>query len=312
MIFIVLWTSIFFILAIYLLQSPKVRGWLRILCKSWALWRIVIGMILVVGGIALAFKFQPITEGSITDTRKLFEKYSAETVQKIIDADIVKKDSACSLEHAKPEIAYVLPMIINSYYEIVEQRPTKPVIARLDDTLHFNMVGYKQFKNRGILLKILLRKKLGNRYAFDIVSEGSTHTLWMTYIGEPWDIEQLCALPVIEIARRNNVDPALLMSLLRHVSNFNFDYEGQKDAHGILSLHEGEGLEQIEVGAQKLSKLLQVGFSTENAVATFYPDPDLDAKPEDWMRSPLTNSWVHQVLDDVQFYHDNGLAVFKP
>lgn len=312
MIFIVLWTAIFAVLAIYLLQSPKVRAWLRILCKSWVLWRIVIVFVLVLTGIVLTFHFHPIDEAKTTDTKELFEKYSGELVQRIIDNGVVHKDSSCNLSHAKPELAYVLPMVINSYYEIVEQRPTKPVIARLDDTLYFNMVGYKQFKNRSILLNKLLRKKLGNRYAFDIVSEGSTHTLWMAYIGEPWDIEQLCALPVVEIARKYNLDPALLMSLIRHVSDFNFDYEGQKDARGILALHEKEGLEQIELGAQKLSKLLQIGLSMENAIATFYPEPDLDAKPENWMHSPLTKSWVDQVLSDVQFYQENGLDVFMP
>lgn len=307
MIFIVLWTSIFAVLAIYLLQSPKVRAWLRILSRSWVLWRIIIIICLVITGITLTFHFHPREMKKTTDTKALFESYSGELVNKIVDNGIVNKDSSCDMSHAKPEIAYILPMVIKSYYEIVEQRPTKPVIARLDDTLHFNMVGYKQFKNRSILLNKLLRKKLGNRYAFDIVSEGTTHTLWLTYIGDPWDIEQLCALPVIEIARRNNVDPALLMSLIRHVSAFNFDYEGQKDARGILSLHEKEGLEQIELGAQKLSKLLQIGLSMENAVATFYPDPDINAKPEDWMRSPLTKSWVDQVLGDIQFYKDNGI-----
>ena len=312
MIFIVLWTSILLALAIYLLQSPKIRGWLHIICKTRTLWRVSLAAFFLVGVIALAFLIQPSSEKNVTDTKAIFENYSAETVQKIVDGGLLKKDSACDITHASPELAYVLPLIIDSYYEIVDRRPTKPVISRLDDTLHFNMMGYKLFKNRGILLNKLLRKKLGNRYALGITSEGTTHTLWVTYVGKPWDTEQLCSLPVIEIARRNQVDPALLMSLIRHVSNFNFDYKGQKDTYGLLAMNAGEGLQQIELGAQKLSKLLQVGLSMENAVATFYPDPDLDAKPDDWMRSPLTKSWVHQVIGDVQFYHANGFAVFKP
>ena len=196
--------------------------------------------------------------------------------------------------------------MIAAYNEIVE-KPTLPVITRLDDTLHFTMNGYKQFKNRGIRLNKLLQKKLGNRYTTKITSEETTHTLEITYNGNPWDTEQLTALPVMEASRIYKLDPALLMSLIRHVSNFNFDFRGQKDAHGILALEKGEGLEQIFIGADRLSKQLRVGISQENAIATFYPEPEIGAKPENWHKSPLTKSWVDQVLSDIQFYRANGL-----
>jgi len=307
-IFAVLWFSISAVLALYLLRSPKVRGWLRVLKRAKLVWRIPLSLVILVAGVYGGYKALPKGETHTTNVQTIFETYSAQTIQKMVDAGIVKKDSACDMSHAKPEVAYIFPQVINSYNDIVE-RPTKPIITRLDDTLLFAMVGYKQFKNRGILINKQLRKKLGNRYAFGITTDSTSniHTLWLTYTGEPWTVEQLCALPVIEIANRNQVDPSLLMSLLRHVSNFNFDYQGQKDARGILALHDGEGLEQIELGAQKLHKLLQIGLSRENAVATFYPDPEHGAKPEDWMRSPLTKSWVDQVLTDVQYYHENGL-----
>lgn len=296
------------VLVIYLLQSPKVRGWLRVLKKAKLVWRIPLSLLILVGGVYWGYKSLPESATHTTDVQAIFETYSAQTIQKIVDAGIIKKDSSCNMSRVKPEIAYIFPLVLNTYNDVVD-RPTKPIITRLDDTLHFAMVGYKQFKNRGILMNKGLRKKLGNRYAFGIDTDSisNTHTLWLTYTGEPWNIEQLCALPVIEISRRNNVEPALVMSLIRHVSNFNFDYQGQKDARGILALHEGEGLEQIELGAEKLRKLLQVGLSRENAVATFYPDPEMGSKPEDWMRSPLTKSWVDQVLSDVQYYKDNGL-----
>ena len=99
------------------------------------------------------------------------------------------------------------------------------------------MNGYKQFKNRGIRLNKLLQKKLGNRYSSRIESEGTTHTLIVTYNGAPWDTEQLIALPVIDAAQSSQVDPALLMSLIRHVSNFDFDYRGQKDSLDQFSLN---------------------------------------------------------------------------
>ena len=306
MIFVALWTLILVFLAIYLGRSPKVRGWLKVLSRNRRIWRTLIATVLILATITLTYVFLPAANREDTDERKLFERYAAEAVLKLDTLQKIAVDSSCDLTHAEPELAYVLPLVIAAYNEIVE-KPTLPVITRLDDTLHFTMNGYKQFKNRGIRLNKLLQKKLGNRYTTKITSEETTHTLEITYNGNPWDTEQLTALPVMEASRIYKLDPALLMSLIRHVSNFNFDFRGQKDAHGILALEKGEGLEQIFIGADRLSKQLRVGISQENAIATFYPEPEIGAKPENWHKSPLTKSWVDQVLSDIQFYRANGL-----
>lgn len=306
MIFVALWTLILVFLAIYFGRSPKVRGWLKVLSRNRRIWRTLIATVLILATITLTYVFLPAANREDTDERKLFERYAAEAVLKLDTLQKIAVDSSCDLTHAEPELAYVLPLVIAAYNEIVE-KPTLPVITRLDDTLHFTMNGYKQFKNRGIRLNKLLQKKLGNRYTTKITSEETTHTLEITYNGNPWDTEQLTALPVMEASRIYKLDPALLMSLIRHVSNFNFDFRGQKDAHGILALEKGEGLEQIFIGADRLSKQLRVGISQENAIATFYPEPEIGAKPENWHKSPLTKSWVDQVLSDIQFYRANGL-----
>ncbi len=306
MIFVALWTLILVFLAIYLGRSPKVRGWLKVLSRNRRIWRTLIATVLILATITLTYVFLPAANREDTDERMLFERYAAEAVLKLDTLQKIEVDSSCDLTHAEPELAYVLPLVIAAYNEIVE-KPTLPIITRLDDTLHFTMNGYKQFKNRGIRLNKLLQKKLGNRYTTKITSEETTHTLEITYNGNPWDTEQLTALPVMEASRIYKLDPALLMSLIRHVSNFNFDFRGQKDAHGILALEKGEGLEQIFIGADRLSKQLRVGISQENAIATFYPEPEIGAKPENWHKSPLTKSWVDQVLSDIQFYRANGL-----
>ncbi len=306
MIFVALWTLILVFLAIYLGRSPKVRGWLKVLSRNRRIWRTLIATVLILATITLTYVFLPAANREDTDERMLFERYAAEAVLKLDTLQKIEVDSSCDLTHAEPELAYVLPLVIAAYNEIVE-KPTLPIITRLDDTLHFTMNGYKQFKNRGIRLNKLLQKKLGNRYTTKITSEETTHTLEITYNGNPWDTEQLTALPVMEASRIYKLDPALLMSLIRHVSNFNFDFRGQKDAHGILALEKGEGLEQIFIGADRLSKQLRVGISQENAIATFYPEPEIGAKPENWHKSPLTKSWVDQVLSDIQFYRANGM-----
>ena len=309
MTFVILWTIIFAFLAVYLGKSPRVRSWLKLIFKAPRVWRTIIGSVAFIVTIVVTYLMIPESSKPSTNERILFEDYAATAVMKLDSLQALKVDIDCNMQHPEPELVYVLPLILGAYNEIVE-KPTLPVVTRLDDTLHLALKGYKQFKNRGIRLNRLLQRKLGKRYKTKIESEGSTHTLIVTYNDEPWDTEQLTALPVMEAAQRNQLDPALLMSLIRHVSNFNFDYRGRKDSRGILALKEGEGLEQIFIGAERLGKMLQVGVSHENAVATFYPDPEINSKPENWSKSPLTKSWVDQVLSDVEFYHANGLSHF--
>lgn len=310
MIFVILWTIIFAFLAVYLGKSPRVRSWLKLIFKAPRVWRTIVGSVALIVTIIITYLIVPKSAETNINERSLFEDYAAIAVMKLDSLQALKVDDDCNMQHPKPELAYVLPMVLGAYNEIVE-KPTTPVITRLDDTLYFAMNGYKQFKNRGIRLNKLLQKKLGKRYKTQIVSEGSNHTLIVTYNGEPWDTEQLMALPVMEAAQIHHLDPALLMSLILHVSNFNFNFRGQKDSKGLLALKEGEGLEQIFIGAERLGKMLQVGVSHENAVATFYPDPEINSKPENWSKSPLTKSWVDQVLSDVEFYHANGLTRFN-
>ncbi len=309
MIFVILWTIIFAFLAVYLGRSPRVRSWLKLIFKAPRVWRTIIASVALVAAIVVTYLMIPESVETRISERSLFEDYAAVAVMKLDSVGALKVDNDCNMQHPEPELAYVLPLIVGAYNEIVE-KPTTPIVTRLDDTLYFTMSGYRQFKNRGIRLNRLLQKKLGKRYKTQIVSEGSSHTLVVTYDGEPWDTEQLTALPVMEAAQIHHLDPALLMSLIQHVSNFNFSYRGRKDSRGILSLKEGEGIEQIFIGAERLGKMFQVGVSQENAVATFYPDPEINSKPENWSKSPLTKSWVDQVLSDVEFYHENGLNRF--
>lgn len=310
MIFVILWTIIFALLAVYLGKSPRVRSWLKLIFKAPRVWRTIIGSVTLVLAIVITYLMVPKGTETNIDERSLFEDYAAIAVMKLDSLQALKVDTDCNMQHPEPELVYVLPLIIGAYNNIVD-KPTIPIVTRLDDTLYLAMKGYKQFKNRGIRLNKLLQKRLGKRYKTQIVSEGSNHTLIVTYTGEPWDTEQLMALPVMEAAQIHHLDPALLMSLILHVSNFNFNFRGQKDSKGLLALKEGEGLEQVFMGAERLGKMLQVGVSQENAVATFYPDPEINSKPENWSKSPLTKSWVDQVLSDVEFYHANGLTRFS-
>lgn len=321
MIFIAIWTAVFAFLTIFLLQSPKVRSWLAVLMRAKRLKQVTIFTIVIFVSILAAYKTHQMQEISERDYSHTFEEYSAQAMLKLDSIGRMLVDSTCNLEHPKPELAYIMPLVLNTYVEIVE-KPTRPVLVRIDDTLQIELRGYKQFKNRGIRLTKQLQRKLGNRYSIAITGEASVHTLQIVYTGTPWDTEQLMALPVTEAAMENQLDPALLMSLIRHVSNFDFNFKGPMDTHGLLAMggHSEEnhksglhlsrenldGINQIFAGAKRLSKQLQV-LSTENAIATFYPEKGMDYPDANWTRSPLIKSWVDQVLDDVEFYRNNGL-----
>jgi len=320
-IFIALWTTIFAFLAIYLLRSPKVRCWLKILVRAKLLRRVTICTVIIVAAIIAGYKSHPEQVEIPLDYRQIFFQYSAQAILKLDSIGNMKLDSSCNLDSPKPELSYVMPVVLNTYYEIVE-KATKPVLTRISDTLQLELRGYRQFKNRGIKLTRQLQRRLGNRYTVSILSEGSTHTLRISYTGTPWHKEQLFALPVMEAALKYHLDPALLMSLIRHVSNFDFNFKGPKGIRGLLAMgghaephgteedsvenSSQEGLNQIFLGAQRLSKQLQV-LSQENAIATFYPEQGMNYRDANWTKTPLIKSWVDQVLTDVQFYHENGL-----
>ena len=70
-----------------------------------------------------------------------------------------------------------------------------------------------------------MQQRLGARYLVKIDSRGENHRLELVYKGAPWSTEQLCGLPVMEASIRENVDPALLMAVIRHTSNFNLESE---------------------------------------------------------------------------------------
>lgn len=280
------------------------RSFCSVIFKAKTLRRLIIATVLIAAIIATIFLFLPKTNVPKTDSRAVYTAYSAHVLLKLDSLEKVRIN--CDLSKAKPEIAYVLPLIVNAYNSVVA-RATTPIIMRLDDTLMFKMSGYKQFKNRRAKLNKLLQKKLGNRYSISITSNGANHILQVSYIENLWDNEQLAALPVIEAAQINNIDPALLMSLIRHVSDFNFDFRGLKDSHGLLALESGKDLEQIFLGAKRLSSMLQIGISTKNAIASFYPTIDIYASKNNWSKSPLIKSWVNQVLNDIEFYHSNGM-----
>ena len=282
----------------------------RMMSKTlWRSTKVRIALVLppvVIAIIAIVFFFQPKVQPEQIEPGIIFRDYSRTLVEGLAKQGAITIDPACELDEPRPELAYMLPALVGVYRDIVK-KPTTARLVQLDDTLRLSFDGYKQFKNRTINIIKGAKKKLGPRYTFDMESQGETHTLIVTYKGEAWRNEQLCALPATEAGIRESTDAALLMSITRHISDFDFNYEGSKRERGLLALDTGEGLEQMFIGARRLRMALDTAQNTEDAIAAFYPIHDMQTMHSEWRKSPLKSSWVREVLKDVQYYRANGM-----
>lgn len=304
---IILWLIIAACIVLLFLRTQKGMRMFRVLWRSNKV-RIAVAIPpLCILAIALAFVYQRSgEEAPALETDTLFTDYSRGIIIGMRDQGAITIDTACNLDQAQPELAYMMPALVAVYKDVVK-KPTTARLVRLDDTLTLSFDGYKQFRNRTINILKGVKKKLGPRYTMGMQSIGESHQLTITYKGNPWSNEQLCALAATEAGIRDSVDAALLMSIIRHISDFNFNYKASKREKGLLALDSGEGLEQIFIGARKLRMALDTVQNTEDAVAAFYPIHDMQTMHSEWRKSPLKSSWVNEVLKDVQYYKANGI-----
>ena len=300
------WLCIAACILVLYFRTKKGRMMFKTLWRSTKVRVAVVVPPVVIAIIALVFFFQPKIQSEQVVPEAIFRDYSRMLVEELANQGVITIDPSCELDDPQPELAYMLPALVGVYHDIVK-KPTTARLTQLDDTLSLSFDGSKQFKNRTINLLKSVKKKLGPRYALDMQSEGENHTLVVTYKGEPWRNEQLCALPATEAGIRESTDAALLMSITRHISDFDFNYEGSKRERGLLALDTGEGLEQMFIGARRLRMALDTAQNTEDAVAAFYPIHDRQTMHSEWRKSPLKSSWVREVLKDVQYYRANGM-----
>lgn len=300
------WLCIAACILVLYFRTKKGRMMFKTLWRSTKVRVAVVVPPVVIAIIALVFFFQPKIQSEQVVPEAIFRDYSRMLVEELANQGVITIDPSCELDDPQPELAYMLPALVGVYHDIVK-KPTTARLTQLNDTLRLSFDGYKQFKNRTINILKGVKKKLGPRYALDMQSEGENHTLVVTYKGEPWRNEQLCALPATEAGIRESTDAALLMSITRHISDFDFNYEGSKRERGLLALDTGEGLEQMFIGARRLRMALDTAQNTEDAVAAFYPIRDRQTMHSEWRKSPLKSSWVREVLKDVQYYRANGM-----
>ena len=301
-----LWLSIAVCILVLCLKAKKGRLMFKTLWRSPKVKLAVILPVVITAAIGTAFLFQTKPSTEQLNSRMLFHGYSRMLVEGLANQGVITIDQNCDLSAPQPELAYMLPAIVGVYHSVVN-KPTTARLVQLGDTLKLSFDGYKQFRNRTINIMKGVHKRLGGRYILNMTSHGENHELMITYKGNPWSNEQLCALPAAEAGIRDSIDAALLMSIIRHISDFNFNYEGSNREKGLLALDSGEGLEQIFIGAKKLKVAIDTAKTTEDAVATFYPIHDMQTRHSEWRKSPLKSGWVTEVLNDVPYYRNNGL-----
>ena len=290
-------------------MTKKGRAVIRIFWRSTKVKLIILAWIAGITAIAIAYATHPAEEKPTPiDEQSQYQKFTTSAIQKLCDQGELIIDMNCDLDSAAPELAYILPTFLNNYNQIVT-RPTTPILESIKDTLQIKMIGYKKFKNRGIRLIKALQSDLGVRYESTIISDSTTHTLKITYVGKPWDNEHLCNLPVLEACIRERTDPAILMSIIQHTSGFQMNYQGKNNTSGLLALDSGIGLEQVNIGARRLKKVLETSPTLADAVAQFYPDAEHRNKFENWRKDPQKHYWVGQVLTDIQYYRSNGMTL---
>ena len=303
----IIWIAIVLFLSVFLGRTPKGRAWLSIVLRyrrfQWVVAAVFAILFFIFAGYAL-FPSSEVVERQ--NSRLVYVEYSKAMIEDMAKGGLFSIDSQYHVGAPLPELAYSLPALLDAYHAEV-RKPTLPRLLRLDDSLFLSFDGYKQFKNRGIRIVKRVQKRLGPRYTIRIVSSGMNHRLELGYRGALWSEEQLCALPVMEASLKENVDPALLMSIIRHVSNFKFDYRGLRGGVGLLALDSGDGLQQVYLGAELLSRSLRQVGSKEDAVMAFYPVRERGTIHEEWRNNPLKQSWLEEVLKDVSFYRENGL-----
>lgn len=308
---IALWFAILATIFGISLSTPKGRAMFKILVHSRKVRITGAACIIATVVIVLVFVFHPAPAAPEQhDARRVFEDYARTLVSAMENSGAITVDPQCETVNPMPELAYTMPALIEIYHEMVN-KPTTARLVRLDDTLVLSFDGYKQFKNRTIKITKGVQKRLGPRYSIRMESKGENHELEITYKGKLWDNEQLCALPVMESSRHENVDPAVLMSIIRHISGFDFNYEGEKAGRGLLALDSGEKLGQIRIGARMLKAALDTAKSEEDAIAAFYPERDIQGLNAEWRKSPLKNGWVQDVLADIPFYRNNGFTAVQ-
>lgn len=300
MIFIRAWIILVFAIIIASLFSAKGKAYFRLL-KLFYRERPLLLSLPLFGLIAITSIFlffarpTPLLSLEINAQKAIQDSLIKEfTRNQIIEAIKIDVSHITNLKESKPELAYILPTALNTFKEIT-QKEKMPILSQSDSiSLVLKAEGFGLFKNRGHRIKKALQKKLGNDY---IVQFNAPNEIKVQYKGPPWSAELKLSLPLLRVAIQEQVEPALLMSLVKNHS-------------GFIPLDTTPTLERFTPIARDLKQRLADHSSMEDALASIYFNaPTPQALPLKWWKQPIASSWVQQVFVDAQIYRDYGFSL---
>lgn len=291
------------IIGFLLFLSAKGRAYFR-LFKNFFHDRPVFIIIPILGLILLItlFFFPPLSSSrpalNFEDQKKhqdsLILHFTEETILDLAKKIQMPIDSQLNLKLIRPELIYILPTCLNVFKSITKKE-TMPVLFNADSSsLSLKAIGFGVFNNRGFRIKKSLQKKLGNDY---IVSFIKPNEILIQYKGYPWNMELKLSLPLLKIAQQEQLDPALLLSLI-------------KNQEGFIPLQKAPDFNRFRERANLLKERLSNFSSMEDALASIYFNVDSPKDlPLKWWKQPLARNWVHQVFIDAQIYREYGFSL---
>ncbi len=295
------------LLASLFLFSPQGQSILRILFLPEHRTRFLLfaaGVILFLAGISY-FIFSPPRSPEPPEHISLKE-IGSEYLEKLAENKIIVLDSAVSLREVSPEIAYIIPSLIQT---VPSRTPAKvPRITEASErSVSLIFADSRPLYSRA--LRKTLEEKLGAHYRIQI--RPKSRKITVQYRGVSWNAEQILSLPVVDAALTENLDPVLLMAWVKTASDFNPYFQNAEGKSGLLALDSGSGLEQLRMGAHLLRDRLDLLGNIPDALASVYLGFAQGGEQSrlSWRNDPLVKTWVEQVLKNAEAYRESGLGL---
>jgi hypothetical protein len=265
---------------------------------------ITAGVLLLLAGI-FYFIFAPPSPPEPPENISLHE-IGSEYLEKLVENEVIVLDSGVSLREISPEIAYIVPSLIQS---VPARALTKaPRVAEASDKL-ISLIFTDSRALYSRTLRRALEEKLGAHYRIQI--QPKSRKITVQYRGNSWNAEQILSLPVVEAAVTENLDPVLLMAWVKTASDFNPYFQNAEGKSGLLAMDSGSGLGQLRMGARLLRSRLDLFGNIPDALASVYlgPAESVDESRESWRFDPLAKTWVEQVLKNAESYRESGFGL---
>jgi len=249
-----------------------------------------------------------------------------EYFDELVKNKLIRIESSVQGASIRPEIAYSLGTVLSTFRDVVG--PRRLLISSINDRNHArNSFHYRNLAidfpisrlgispQQGVRIRKLLQQRLGPGYRVIYGTEGHTRHLHIQYEGKSWDADKVMALPLLEAATLEKVDPALMLAWAKVTSGFDPQYNDQRGRSGMLglqqsyqdSISDGDTLRlraYLRSGARQLHTCLQAlqGDSARAFAALRVGVEKARQESPPWWKDPVLSLWVDQILLEAKNY----------